>query len=305
MNPLRRPRLALPIGLSLIVPAALTGQVRASERATTVQLVNGTRIEVDYARPQARGRDPLFGGVVHWGEVWTPGANFATTLTVDRAVKLDGHDLEAGSYSLWLIPQEDEWTMVVSAEPRLFHTVHPPEDTWVAEYALTPSEGAHTEVLTFDFPVVKPNHAVLRLRWGTTTIPFRIDVPGWEPYALDREDRPVYFGTFDMIDEKGDPIRLGFWEGDGLIQGVLYDREESVTDVEEPSEVRGWRFQLVPLGLHRFLMGHYRDGELVNTEDGFLLYTLDAGGAATGLEWRTEESVQPEGHQLEAPPSNF
>ena len=47
-------------------------------------------------------------------------------------------------------------------------------------------------------------------------------------------------------------------------------------------------------------MGHYRDGELVNTEDGFLLYTLDAGGAATGLEWRTtgedgEETVMARG----------
>ena len=43
-------------------------------------MVNGTTITLDFSRPVARGRDSLFGGVVHWGELWTPGANWATKL---------------------------------------------------------------------------------------------------------------------------------------------------------------------------------------------------------------------------------
>ncbi len=271
----------------LLLPAGSGAQVKASERSTVAQVVNGTRIEVDYSRPQARGRDPVFGRIVHWGEVWTPGANFATTLTVDRPVTLDGHDLDAGSYSLWLIPREGAWGVVVSDQPRLFHTNHPEQDTRVAEYELTPAEGPHTEVLTFDFPVVKPDHAVLRLRWGTTALPFRIDVPNWEPYALDPQDRPLYFGTFAMTGPYRDPFRIGFWEADGHLQGVWYEPREGETEVVDPSRARGFRFQAVPLGLHRFLMGFYRDGELVGTEPGYLLFLLDDDGEAVGLEWRS------------------
>ena len=63
---------------------SLAAQIRASERATVSQVVDGTRITVDYSRPRARGRAALFGGEVKWNEVWTPGANDATTLEIDR-----------------------------------------------------------------------------------------------------------------------------------------------------------------------------------------------------------------------------
>jgi hypothetical protein len=275
----------------LLVPAPLLAQVKASERSTIAQVVNGTRIEVDYSRPQARGRAKLFGGVVHWGEVWTPGANFATTLTVDGPFSIDGHELEEGSYSLWLVPEEEGWTMVVSDQPRLFHTRPPERDAWTVDYPVTPVEGAHTEVLTFDFPVVKPDHAILRLRWGTTAIPFRIDVPGWEPHDLDPEDIPRYVGIYAM--EAGDrpPFALGFHQEGSTLRGVWVPPETVEDPSVGPADLQGWRFTAVPMGLHRFLMGHYEDGELVNTEDGFLLFTRDDAGAVTGVEWRvTDES---------------
>src|SRR5512138_77827 len=67
--------------LALAGVAQLGAQVRASERGSVSQTVDGTVIEVDYGRPRLKGRIP-FGGIVHWGEVWTPGANSATTLRV-------------------------------------------------------------------------------------------------------------------------------------------------------------------------------------------------------------------------------
>jgi hypothetical protein len=277
------------LALAPAAPVPLAAQVKASERSTIAQVVNGTRIEVDYSRPQARGRETLFGGVVHWGEVWTPGANFATTLSADGPFALDGHELEEGSYSLWLIPREDGWTMVVSDEPLLFHTRHPQPDTWVAEYAVSPIEAQHTEVLTFDFPVVKPDHAVLRLRWGTTAIPFRIDVPGWEPEELDPEDIPRYAGVFAMEADDRPPFALGFWRDGAALRGVWVDRDAVRDPSVDPSELRGFHFSAVPLGLHRFLMGHYDEGELVNTEDGFLLFRVDASGDVVGLEWRVTD----------------
>ena len=101
----------------LILPAALSAQPRASERATVNQIVNGTSITFDFSRPVARGRDHLFGGVVHWGELWTPGANWATTLEVDHDVKLNGHAVPAGKYSVWIRVQPEEWTVFLMTRP--------------------------------------------------------------------------------------------------------------------------------------------------------------------------------------------
>ena len=84
----------------------LTGQIRASERGWVGQTIDGTKISIDYARPRARGREPIFGKVVHWAEVWTPGANYATTLEVNNPVRLDGHPVAKGKYSVWLVVRE-------------------------------------------------------------------------------------------------------------------------------------------------------------------------------------------------------
>jgi hypothetical protein len=73
------------------LPSAAAAQIRASEIGTMSQIIDGTKITVEYSRPRARGRDPLFGGrVVRWNEVWTPGANWATTFETTKNITLNG-----------------------------------------------------------------------------------------------------------------------------------------------------------------------------------------------------------------------
>ena len=115
-------------GLTVLVPSVLGAQPRASERGTVTQMVNGTRITIDFSRPVARGRDNLFGGVVHWGELWTPGANWATTLEIDKSIELNGHTVPAGKYSVWMRPQPDTWTVFLNRDVRLYHDQAVPED---------------------------------------------------------------------------------------------------------------------------------------------------------------------------------
>ncbi len=89
------------------------------------QTVDGTVITVEYSRPQARGRDSLFGGEVKWNEVWTPGANWATTLEVNRDIELDGHAVPKGKYSVWMVVEPEQWTVVLDPRAHLFHMKHP------------------------------------------------------------------------------------------------------------------------------------------------------------------------------------
>jgi hypothetical protein len=73
--------------------------------------LDGVKTTIVYCRPSARGRT-MIGGKEPFGEVWRTGANAATTIEFDKAVKIEGKDLAAGKYSLFTIPNKDEWTII-------------------------------------------------------------------------------------------------------------------------------------------------------------------------------------------------
>ena len=68
----------LAVGSALAIASHACAQAMASEKGSVIQTVDGTTITIEYYRPVARGRTP-FPDVVHWGRMWTPGANWATT----------------------------------------------------------------------------------------------------------------------------------------------------------------------------------------------------------------------------------
>jgi hypothetical protein len=125
---MRHRPLAAALLATLSVPAIACAQIRASEHFTLTQRVSTTPITIDGDRPVARGRT-LFGdgAVVRWGEVWTPGANWATTIEVDRDVTIDGQALPKGKYSLWLTPKAPPaaWSLSFSRDVKRFHTRPP------------------------------------------------------------------------------------------------------------------------------------------------------------------------------------
>ena len=84
-----------------------------SPRAAYRTVVDGANVWVDYSRPGMRGR-PIWGALVPWGNVWRMGANDAAHIAVDRAVALGGVVLEPGTYTLFLIPDEEKWTLIVN-----------------------------------------------------------------------------------------------------------------------------------------------------------------------------------------------
>jgi len=70
-------------------------------------------ISVEYSQPSAKGRK-IMGGLVPYGEVWRTGANKTTTFTVSAPVKIEGQDLAPGTYALFTIPGETEWTIIIN-----------------------------------------------------------------------------------------------------------------------------------------------------------------------------------------------
>ena len=161
---------------AMVLAAAQTAHAqtpRRSQRAAVMQMIGTTRVEIRYTRPVARGR-ALFGALVPWGRVWNPGADTATTLTVSAPVRVNGEQLAAGTYSVWAIPGEGEWTIIFSGAQPVWHVPYPSGQD-VLRVRAVPERGAHAETLAFYFPEVDGLAATLRLHWGEVVVPLRIE----------------------------------------------------------------------------------------------------------------------------------
>jgi hypothetical protein len=266
------------LSISLLAPRA-GAQIRASERGSVSQTVDGTVITVDYGRPQARGRDSLFGKVVTRDEVWTPGANAATTFQVSRDVTVGGKPLSAGKYSVWLTSDPtSQWVLFFHKNATLFHTAHPR----VADMALAvpvshTTTGEHVEVLTFDFPKVSPTHAELRLRWGTTTVPLDVGItPSAPTIAMTAEQLAPYIGTYAVTfagpnGGRSPEMNLAIVNAKGALRGIL-------DSPGEPTEM-----EYLPTSTpHRFMPAFLKDGKIYDVEVAPVDFDV-ANGRATGF----------------------
>ncbi len=253
------------------IASDIGAQVRASEQGSVAQVVNGARITVDYARPQVRGRDSLFGRRVHWGEVWTPGANWATTLEVDRDVTVEGRALQKGKYSIWMIPQPGEWTLVLNRVARTYHTQRPPADSEALRVPIRPVTIPSMEVLTFSFPTVSAQGTRLQMQWSTTSVSIDIGVGAARASILAQAEVEKYVGTYRLTYSPGagPPGEFSFRVTfrDGVLRGRL-DRGLWGGDPD---------FDLLSQGGGRFRPLLYRQGKAFDAEDGSFEFVVAEG----------------------------
>ena len=257
--------LAALAGLVAMQPVDASAQIRASERGSVSQTLDGTTLTLDYSRPLARGRT-LFGddAVVPYGIVWTPGANWATTLETNKDIRLNGVEVAAGTYSVWMIPRADRWTLTLNETAEYFHFQKPDSALGAYHIEVRPEVGPHTEMLTWSFPAVSGDAATLRMQWGPTSVPVEILAEPTEAVTLAAEDRALYVGEYAME----------------VLPGIGYPTEATFRVREaDDGTLRAWmsfpihpgdelEFDLIPSGMHRFNPGLYRDGTLFNIEQG-------------------------------------
>lgn len=151
----------------------------ASQRGAVQQTVAFTDISIEGGRPVARGR-VLFGdsALVKYGKVWNPGADSATRISFNHDVQVEGRDVKAGEYTMWLIPRATgAWTFILNSRTHIFHLPYPGEGSEVLHVDVVPERGAHMETLAFYFPLVLKDEAVMRFHWGEMIVPLRIKAP--------------------------------------------------------------------------------------------------------------------------------
>ncbi len=87
--------------------------VRPSPLGATTVTLGGAEATLCYSRPSVRGR-MIMGELVPYGTPWRMGANEATGLHLPFAVTIGTVALEPGVYSLYAVPGEGDWTIVVN-----------------------------------------------------------------------------------------------------------------------------------------------------------------------------------------------
>jgi len=185
----------------LAVSQATFAQVRPSERGALVQTIDGTKITIDYARPRGRNRDPLFGNkeVVQWNEVWTQGANDATTLAISAPIKLDGHAIPKGTYSVWMVVrQSGDWTLVLDPRANLWHTAHPDSTANQIRFPIRTTEAPYLDVVTWSIPELRNEGGTLVMQWGKTKVAMRLDVEPSAVATLSEAEAAPYLGTWEF-----------------------------------------------------------------------------------------------------------
>ena len=98
----------------LFLGAFITLTATAQRKSPHDTVTNG-KVTVTYGRPYKNNRD-VFGSLEPYGKVWRLGADEATTITFANDVKFAGKTVKAGTYTLFAIPNEKEWTLILNSE---------------------------------------------------------------------------------------------------------------------------------------------------------------------------------------------
>ena len=149
----------------------------ASPACTLKQRVGLTDIQIDYSRPGMKGRE-IYGGIVPFDHVWRTGANQSTKISFSTPVKLDGHEIPAGKYALYTIPGENEWTIILSKNTRLWGAFGYNEKDDLVRFKVKPVTLTDTRIETFTIELnnIRDQSADIDLVWDKTVVPIRLEV---------------------------------------------------------------------------------------------------------------------------------
>ncbi len=191
----------LTLCLGLFAVGALSAQQLSgppsgdNQKSRVTQFIGPVEVTINYSSPDVHApngddrKGKIWGTpVAHYGFVnqgfgagipapWRAGANENTTITFSHDVKIEGKDLKAGKYGLFLaVQKEGPWTWVFSSNSSSWgsYFYNPSEDVLRADASA--QDGAYTENLTYGFDDRKPASATAYLQWELKKIPFKIEV---------------------------------------------------------------------------------------------------------------------------------
>lgn len=166
------------ISIAALAPSSLNAQLilpDASPAATIYQRIGLTDVSIQYARPGVHQRK-IFGELIPYGEVWRLGANSATLISFSQSVRMDAHEIPAGTYALFAVPGEKEWTWVLNQDTSLWGTkgYDARRDILRTE---SPTEfiAERVETMELRWQNIRPQSAELVFEWEHTRVRLTVE----------------------------------------------------------------------------------------------------------------------------------
>lgn len=165
------------LSLLLIASRALLAEQakRASPHEQVTAVLGGKKVTIDYGRPLKKGRD-IFGKLVPFGQVWRTGADEATVLTSEGNLTLGDLKVPKGSYTLFTVPGEKEWQLVVNKAAKQWGAYSYDQKQDVGRAKMTVAAAA-APVEQFTIAIeVQGKGGTLKLSWDKTVASIPISV---------------------------------------------------------------------------------------------------------------------------------
>ncbi len=164
------------LSILFLASSILYGQLelpRLSPKAEVYQRIGYTDISIEYSRPGVKGRK-IWGGLVPYDKVWRTGANESTRIKFTTDVIINGRTVPAGIYSIFTIPSQNEWTIILNKKLGWGLDYDPEQD--LMRFKVKPEKTEFAERLLFLFPAVSDSICTVEMRWENLKISFDIAV---------------------------------------------------------------------------------------------------------------------------------
>ncbi|MBK6914764.1 MAG: DUF2911 domain-containing protein [Ignavibacteriales bacterium] len=149
-------------------------KIRVSPKAGVSQTVGLTDISISYSRPGVKGRS-IWGELVPYGKVWRAGADEATKITFSTDVLIEGKKLSAGSYSFFVIPNKNEWTIIFNKVADQWGAFEYNESQDALRLKVKTQSIDFQEWLTYSFYKTSDSTALISLVWEKMKVIFKVE----------------------------------------------------------------------------------------------------------------------------------
>ena len=122
-------------------------------------------VKVVYSRPQLKGRE--ISKLAPEGKVWRTGANEAAEITFYKDVVFGGKEVKAGTYSLFTIPNDKEWTVILSTARNVWGSYFYNQEEDVVRVS---GEISKSEENIEAFSMLFDEEKTLKMGWGNTVV---------------------------------------------------------------------------------------------------------------------------------------
>ena len=160
-----------------------------SPSASFSQTLGFTKIKVDYARPGTKGRE-VFGKLIPYGEIWRTGASDCSTISFNDEVTIGGKKIAKGKYSLFSIPNVEQWTIIINTDTTLHGASGYDEKKDVHRFTVKPEKSARFyETFTIELTDIVKDNGMLYLIWENTMVKFEMQSNAKERILADIDNK--------------------------------------------------------------------------------------------------------------------